>query len=95
MKRRVHKGICEHAEPGFGMFTCKESVDLLLRFLDGEMPEEEARDLEEHLAACPPCVDFLRTYRATPTLCKRALRAQMPEELAHRLTEFLRQKCRK
>ncbi|HYR56552.1 MAG TPA: zf-HC2 domain-containing protein [Myxococcaceae bacterium] len=77
------------------MFTCKESVDLLLRFLDGEMPEEEARHLEEHLAACPPCVDFLRTYQATPTLCRRALREQMPQELADRLTQFLRQKCRK
>jgi len=77
------------------MFTCKESVDYLLKFLDGEMPEDEARHLEEHLQACPPCVDFLRTYRATPILCKRALQAQMPQELAERLTEFLRQKCRK
>ncbi len=77
------------------MFTCKESVDLLLQFLDGDMPEEESQRLEEHLQACPPCVDFLRTYRATPTLCKRALARQMPQELADRLTDFLRQKCKK
>lgn len=77
------------------MFTCKDSVDLLLEFLEGEMPEEQAKRLEEHLGACPPCVDFLRTYRATPTLCKRALQKQMPEELSQRLTEFLRQNCKK
>lgn len=77
------------------MFTCKESVDLLLQFLDGDMPEEEAARLEQHLEACPPCVDFLRTYRATPTLCKRALSQQMPQELADRLTSFLRQNCKK
>jgi anti-sigma factor (TIGR02949 family) len=77
------------------MFTCKESIDLLLNFLDGEMPEEEAKHLEEHLAACPPCVDFLRTYRATPVLCRRALQKQMPRELSDRLTDFLRQKCKK
>jgi anti-sigma factor (TIGR02949 family) len=77
------------------MFTCKDSVDLLLEYLEGEMPEEQAKRLEEHLGDCPPCVDFLRTYRATPTLCKRALRQQMPEELSQRLTDFLRQKCKK
>jgi anti-sigma factor (TIGR02949 family) len=77
------------------MFTCKESIELLLSFLDGEMPQAEASQLEEHLQACPPCVDFLRTYRATPTLCKRALAREMPQELADRLTDFLRQKCKK
>jgi len=76
------------------MFTCKESIDLLLDYLDGTMSDEQARHLEEHLAACPPCIDFLKTYRATPSLCRRALQKQMPEELSQRLKEFLRQKCK-
>jgi len=77
------------------MFTCKESVELLMSFLDGELAPDEEQKLEEHLQACPPCVDFLRTYRATPSLCRRALSRQMPQELADRLTDFLRQKCKK
>ena len=77
------------------MFTCKESIDLLLDYLDGDMPEEQARHLEEHLAACPPCIDFLRTYRATPGICRRALQKQMPQELSERLKDFLRQKCKR
>ena len=77
------------------MFTCKESIDLLLAFLDGEMPEDEERHLNEHLSGCPPCVDFLRTYRATPSLCKRALGRKMPSELASKLTDFLRERCKK
>jgi anti-sigma factor (TIGR02949 family) len=77
------------------MFTCKDSIDLLLEFLDGEMPAEDAKHLEEHLSECPPCVDFLRTYKATPSLCKRALGKQMPKELATKLTDFLRGKCGK
>jgi anti-sigma factor (TIGR02949 family) len=76
------------------MFTCKESIDLLLEYLDGDMSDEQARHLEAHLAACPPCIDFLRTYRATPGICRRALKKQMPEELSQRLKEFLRQKCK-
>lgn len=76
------------------MFSCKESVNALLEYLDGEMSPDEEKHLEAHLSACPPCVDFLRTYRATPGLCKRALAAKMPEELGHKLTEFLRAKLK-
>ncbi|MDQ3262721.1 MAG: anti-sigma factor [Myxococcota bacterium] len=77
------------------MFSCKKSVDALLDYLDGQMSAEEEKHLQEHLSACPPCVDFLRTYKATPSLCKRALAAKMPEELGQKLTEFLRSKAKK
>ncbi|MFZ5470357.1 MAG: anti-sigma factor family protein [Myxococcota bacterium] len=77
------------------MYTCKDSISLLMTLLDGEVSAEEERNLEEHLQACPPCVEFMRTYRATPAMCRTALAAKMPEELCHRLTEFLRSKCKK
>ncbi len=76
------------------MFSCKDSVSLLMNFLDGEMSADEESHLREHLSGCPPCVDFLKTYRATPTLCKRALARQMPEELSGKLTEYLRQRIK-
>lgn len=76
------------------MFSCKDSINLLMDFLDGEMAPEEEAHLQEHLSGCPPCVDFLRTYRATPGLCKRALAKQMPKEVSESLTEFLRSKCK-
>jgi anti-sigma factor (TIGR02949 family) len=76
------------------MFSCKDSVNLLMDFLDGEMSPEEEAHLKEHLSACPPCMDFLKTYRATPGLCKRALAKQMPQELSSKLTEFLRAKIK-
>lgn len=72
------------------MFSCKDSIHALLDFLDGDMSPEDERKLQEHLAECPPCVDFMRTYRSTPSLCKKALAARMPEELSMKLTEFLR-----
>lgn len=72
------------------MFTCRESVDLLIDFVDGTLPAAEADHLREHMDACPPCVEFLQSYRATPTLCRRALARQMPREVADRLAAFLR-----
>ncbi len=77
------------------MFNCKKSIDLLTEFLDGTMSDEEEKELMEHLQGCPPCVDFVKTYRATPGLCKRALAQKMPQELSVKLTEFLREKIRK
>jgi len=72
------------------MLTCKDCIELLRDYLDGELPEAEAKHLEEHLSECPPCVDFLRTYKATPKICKWALAAKMPEEIGNQLTEFPR-----
>lgn len=77
------------------MFNCKESINLLVDFLDGSMDPEEEKALISHLEQCPPCVDFVKTYRATPDLCKRALAKTMPPELSAKLTDFLRNKIRK
>jgi anti-sigma factor RsiW len=63
-----------------------------LAYLDGDLPPAEAAHLEEHLSACPPCIEFLHSYKQTPNLCKRALAKAMPEELSANLTAFLRQK---
>ena len=77
------------------MFNCKDSIDVLCDFLDGAMSADEEKKLIEHLEACPPCMEFLRTYRATPGLCKKALVKKMPSELSSRLTSFLREKIAK
>ena len=76
------------------MYSCKDSIHRLLDFLDGDLSPEEEQRLQEHLGGCPPCVDFVKSYRATPALCKRALAARMPEELAHKLKGFLRDKMK-
>jgi anti-sigma factor (TIGR02949 family) len=76
------------------MYNCKDSISLLQDFLDGELSPEDTQHLREHLQGCAPCVDFLRTYRATPGLCKRALAQKMPQEMSSKLTEFLRSKIK-
>jgi anti-sigma factor (TIGR02949 family) len=74
--------------------NCQHSVELLNEYLDGTLPPEERRALERHFKACPPCLDFMRKYQATPSLCKRALVEQVPEDLGRRLTQFLHAKLR-
>jgi len=73
--------------------SCKNCVDVLQSYLDGEMAPEDEAHLRSHLAECPPCVDFLETYKATPELCRKALAQRMPEELSQKLKAFLREKA--
>jgi anti-sigma factor (TIGR02949 family) len=74
------------------MMYCQDCVDLLGDYLDGELTEEQVAALEEHLSYCPPCVTFVRTYKATTRVARRHLAHEMPEELGARLHDFLRQR---
>jgi hypothetical protein len=68
---------------------CKECVELLGEYIEGSLPPDRAKALEDHLSQCPPCITFVRTYRATRGLCRKALSREMPSELMHSLQTFL------
>lgn len=71
--------------------TCKEIVELLCDYLEGELPSDEKEELDRHMEDCPPCLAFLRTYQKTSQIC-RALRPEdIPEELRQRLERFLQE----
>ncbi len=70
--------------------NCKDSVALLLEYLDGELNADLRVKLEAHLSGCSPCEDFWKSYSATPGLCRKALIAEMPREVETKLTDFLR-----
>lgn len=73
---------------------CKECVDLLVDYLEGALPEERERALDDHFVGCPPCLDFLDQYRASSELCRKAIATDMPEEMAAKLGEFLHKACK-
>ncbi len=71
------------------MKTCRHCVDFFADYLEGALPPDEARALDDHFARCSPCLTLLQTYRATPKVCRAALEQEMPEELAESLEKFL------
>ncbi len=75
--------------------TCKECIDLLLDYVEGELPLDVRARLETHMGGCEPCDTFLKQYSATPGMCRMALAAKMPDNIAKRLTEFLRSEIEK
>jgi anti-sigma factor RsiW len=68
---------------------CKDCVDLLGEYIEGTLPPDRAKALEDHLSLCPPCITFVRTYKATRKLCRDALMRDMPRELMNSLSSFL------
>jgi anti-sigma factor RsiW len=64
-------------------------VELLGEYVDGSLSAERAAALEAHLSTCPPCITFVRTYKATRMLCRHKLAREMPAELKSSLQAFL------
>ena len=68
--------------------TCRELVEFLMDYLDGQLSGPERMCFEEHLEECPDCVAYLATYRKAIRLGKEACTAgndsiptDVPEEL--------------
>ena len=69
--------------------TCREAIGLLADYLETALSPERVRDLEAHLAGCEPCRAYLNTYQRTKTLTAETGRVAMPDEMKHRLRQFL------
>jgi anti-sigma factor RsiW len=74
--------------------SCKQAHDLLFSYLEGELGQKTVTSLEAHFKLCPPCDEFLASYRKTPGLCRQALDAEVPAEVTQRLQNFLRSKIK-
>ncbi len=71
--------------------NCRELVELLCEFLEGELSAEKAQHIQEHLDACPPCVVYVETYRVTIRLSRKLPCDKMPESLEKKLQAMLQQ----
>ena len=72
------------------MICCKECIELLHDYLEGELDPGINTSLEEHLADCPPCVAFVNTYKSATRLCKTTLQSKdIPDAVKSRLKEFV------
>jgi anti-sigma factor RsiW len=68
--------------------TCREFVEFLADYLEGRLPEDQLARFNGHLAACPSCVSYTRSYQDTVRLGKSVLPrreepvpADVPEDL--------------
>jgi anti-sigma factor RsiW len=45
--------------------ACRELVEVVTDYLDGTLPDEDRRRLEDHLAECPYCITYIEQMRET------------------------------
>lgn len=68
--------------------TCREFVEFLDDYVSRVLPEAARMAFDAHLAACPSCVAYMKTYQATVRAGRAVLTpretpvpADVPEEL--------------
>jgi RNA polymerase sigma-70 factor (ECF subfamily) len=57
---------------------CRQIFATLSEYLNLELPPEACREMEAHLAACPPCIEFAESLRKTVALCHEYQPSEMP-----------------
>jgi anti-sigma factor RsiW len=82
------------------MITCREFVEFLSAYLAGELSPASQAEFDFHLADCPGCASYLKSYEATIRLGKEAFAdleapvpIEVPEELIHAILAIRREEC--
>lgn len=75
--------------------NCREVFALLSQYLDLELPPEACEHIEQHLAGCSPCVEFVESLRKTVELCRTYRPSTMPPPLSARARTELETAWRK
>ena len=71
------------------MPSCSRVLSLLVDYLEGRLPPAVQTGLEQHLAGCSRCVEYVNTYRTTVSLLHSLTENDLPPELRLRLTAFI------
>lgn len=73
---------------------CKEVFALLSEYLNLELPPDACAEIENHLAGCPPCIEFAESLRKTIELCRNYRPTEMPQALGEQARQQLMQAYR-
>lgn len=76
--------------------SCRRLIlEYLVEYEDGTMAPPDRLALEKHFADCPPCLVFLKSYRATGRTLRMLKPRAIPKNLAQAVIEFVRVRCDK
>lgn len=70
--------------------VCRDAVALMADYLDGCLDARDRARLEQHLAGCPHCSEYLAQIRATIAALGRVEPEDLPEEAVDELVALYR-----
>jgi anti-sigma factor RsiW len=71
--------------------NCRDLAELLIDYVAGELPSEQAEHIRRHLAGCRPCVCYIETYQLTIKLTRKLPPVAPPAVLLERLRAAVQQ----
>ena len=70
--------------------TCRDFIEFLSDYIDGDLSQQQKSKLDEHLDNCPHCKSYLDSYNKTIQLASSAARTnQIPDEVPDELIEAI------
>jgi len=76
-------------------YVCRQFVEDVTAYLDGALPDDVTALVEQHLADCPHCREYLNQMRKTITMTQALTDddvATMPSDVRERLMQAFRQR---
>ena len=72
--------------------TCRELVDFVTDYLEGGLSDEQRTAFDGHLEECPPCIEYLNSYRETVQLGRAVYDdpdAEVPADVPERIVQAI------
>lgn len=69
---------------------CKDAVEQLYEFLDGELTDEKRSSISTHIDDCGHCLDVYEFHAELKTVISEKCRTELPSGLKERVFDALR-----
>ncbi|HWB16818.1 MAG TPA: zf-HC2 domain-containing protein [Vicinamibacterales bacterium] len=69
---------------------CRETLQNISAYLDGELDATACEAIEQHSLGCPSCAALLDGLRTTVGLCRQAAHVELPESVRQRARDAVR-----
>jgi anti-sigma factor RsiW len=69
--------------------TCQQLIDFIGRHRENELSPDERAEFDRHLAICPSCVAYLKTYEQTVLLTKASADDPVPPSVPESLVKAI------
>jgi len=69
--------------------TCQQLVEFIGHYRDNELAPDVRTQFEQHLAICPACVTYLKTYEQSVLLAKASADDPVPAEVPESLVKAI------
>jgi len=69
--------------------TCQQLIGFLMSYLDDELPAAQRAEFDRHMAACPSCVTYLKTYETTVSLARTCATDAVPDDVPESLVQAI------